>query len=198
MTRDPLGEPGFDNVLKKHTPFAGVFLDTWQRLDSNGSGRWLNLYSFAINCPPNRYDILGLDSPGCDSFPDSPCFTECCALHDQCFDDHDCIAVSWVCTFATAACRVAIPPIMNDLCCPPYDDCDDCNNDVIDCMAACLVNPGYDDPSRLNFYCAAQDRFITIGPPPADFPDWPSANAACEENHGGTGDCTSYPSIPIR
>ena len=59
-------------------------------------------------------------------------------------------------------------------------DCAKCNDDVADCMTHCLVDPTHKGNAG-EYYCAAQGRYITIGPPPANFPDLASAQKKCEK-----------------
>lgn len=104
----------------------------------------LQLYGFCFNSPIGRFDILGLDSPGCDGVPDAlegTCILECCAQHDKCYHDNRCSAFSWF------SC--------------PLTRCGRCNWRAVFCILGCvLTGPNTDDPSRPNYYCGVHDVFF--------------------------------------
>ncbi len=127
ITRDPLGEVGFE-MLRRKKP------------DIFGGG--LNLYLYVANSPTKYRDYLGLDNPGCDppssglpgSLPGSTeCFLKCCAQHDRCYDVHHCTQKSW--------CQ-----ILN-----PFSKCGHCNRQVVTCYIGCML--GGDGPSNGPYYC---------------------------------------------
>lgn len=62
------------------------------------------------------------DQPGCDGVPDEIeglCLSECCEIHDACYAQWDCTAWSWLPYVGSA-------------------QCDECNDDVVDCFARCF------------------------------------------------------------
>ncbi len=71
----------------------------WTAKDPIGfAGEDTNLYGYINNDPNNFIDPSGLDSPGCDWFPDcaeSQCVKQACAAHDFCYKQFGCTAQSW-------------------------------------------------------------------------------------------------------
>ena len=110
----------------------------------------------------NYLDILGLDTAGCDMFPDAtPCIRECCAEHDCSYDQNDCSSDTW------SMSGIKDP---NDL------SCIAANYQVMSCIIDCgfsLKN----DPDRPDYYCARMHRYVEI---PGDFPDIKSAVTFCD------------------
>jgi len=146
LNRDPKWEEGSAELRRVSRRGNTTVIDRSRRLGTKRN--FEDLYVFVLNSPPNRKDSLGLDSPGCDFIPDSwesACMLECCARHDECFDDNDCSWLSWFC---------------------PWTDCGHCNLEVVGCMFQCLGGYG-DNPDRPNYYCGQCHEYFDL-PNPAD------------------------------
>ena len=114
-------------------------------------------YSLLGNDPVNKFDLRGLDAPGCDivgAMPgwESDCRLRCCAKHDECYDKNKCSAWSWF-------------NLLNPFTCPTR--CDDCNIEVVFCTEQCFS--GHDNPPRPwdrpkpnggKYYCATLHKYI--------------------------------------
>lgn len=111
-----------------------------------------------------------LDSPGCDLFPDAPCNLGCCAVHDQCFAENGCNALSWarsICEPTLAAGifgLISLGPIGSIACTASLffisGECSQCNSAAVGCIAAgCsgLTEPDnescYDNKCNVFFVC---------------------------------------------
>ena len=115
-------------------------------------------YSFVSNDPISFFDLRGLDNPGCDivgAIPgwENECRLKCCAKHDQCYDENDCSAWSWL-------------DLLNPFACPD-SKCDDCNADVVICTLKCfeggdpVPNPGEPEkPGDGKYYCALTHSYV--------------------------------------
>ena len=169
LNRDPKTEHGFD-LLRRFSSRSDY--------EEDHSGL---AYVFVFNNAINRYDILGLDCPGCDmvggAIPglfDKPCSRRCCAKHDECYRNKDCTAWSWGYIVAKiAACIAAgIPP---GLCLGiPVSPCDFCNVNVVRCLGGCAIDI---DPGGEEYYCPRQGRYI--GSIPGEFYTVGDANQCC-------------------
>ena len=150
------GETGLhQNWHRDYDPGVGRYLQS----DPIGLKGGLNTYAYVAGNPMRFVDPRGLDTAGCDGIPDwleTPCRLECCAKHDECFSNNKCTASSWY-----SECS---------------KECDGCNSEVKKCIVACGWDKT-DDPSKPNYYCAKQERYVKI---PGDFPDYKAAKAACE------------------
>jgi len=123
------------------------------------------------------------DSPGCDYVPDtaeSHCVQNCCATHDECYDDNDCGFTSWAPFVGTAECR-------------------QCNTDARQCVGRCAYDPPpceesqcgcdqsacYDDDCEAgkDIYCAGNCNNGGAGP--CRNPD-PYPTEACIYANGAT------------
>ena len=143
------------NWHRDYDPSIGRYLQS----DPIGLAGGLSTYGYAKQNALRFVDPMGLDTAGCDGIPDfleTPCRLECCAKHDECFSKNSCTSDSWY-----SECS---------------KECDGCNSDVTACIAACEGDKT-DDPSRPNYYCAKEKRYIKI---PGDFPDYQTAKVACE------------------
>ncbi|MDC0714213.1 hypothetical protein POL68_37475 [Stigmatella sp. ncwal1] len=107
---------------------------------------------------------VAYDSPGCDLVPDSTeshCIQNCCAAHDQCYDQNDCSFTSWLPGAGSSECNA-------------------CNTSVRQCVGACAFEPPpcensacgcnqsqcYDDDCEAgtNLYCANNCNNPGAGP----------------------------------
>lgn len=89
--------------------------------------------------------VRRLDSPGCDLFPDAPCNLGCCAVHDRCYAENGCTALSWARTVcepflaAGIAGLVSLGPLGTLACTASLltisGGCSQCNNVAIACIA---------------------------------------------------------------
>ena len=144
VNRDPKLENGFQELRKTSLRGGTSMIDRNRRVGSKQN--YENLHSFALNASPNRIDPHGLDAPGCDIIPDSwesACMLECCARHDQCYDEHGCSWLSWFC---------------------PFGECGGCNRDVVSCFGDCLA--GYsDNPDMPNYYCSQCHEYFDLENP---------------------------------
>ncbi len=174
--RDPKDELGFE-VLRNGK--------------ANLRGNGANLYGFVFNDPMDRYDLLGLDCPGCDyltaaspyisaaitiiyginpgSLFGSPCALRACAQHDQCYSQNGCSMSSWGSTLVKLALAQSGIPVS-------YTPCEQCNLNVVGYMAACALSGGNYHSGDPQYFCANQKRFIKI---PGDFPTLAAAKCAC-------------------
>jgi RHS repeat-associated protein len=130
-------ETGYYNYgYRYYDPTTG----RWPSRDPIGELGGLSLYGMAGNDLINRWDDLGLDSPGCDGIPDlTPCMLEVCAEHDKCYRDNKCTSRSWF--------RVG-------------GACSRCNFKAVLGMIRCLVKLCYDDPEKPNYYDAVTNTFF--------------------------------------
>jgi hypothetical protein len=147
-----------------------------------------NPYIFCLNCSVVLNDLLGLDCPACDlgvstlSFPiNSPCGLRACAQHDQCYDNNNCTASSWVETFSDLR-QIASGNW------PTLSPCVKCNLAVLAAMNNC--KNGFPSQGPM-YYCRYQHRFISI---PGDFATLKEAKNACCNNPPG---CPKYPDTDI-
>src|SRR3954470_1048749 len=105
-----------------------------------------NLYRYVRNQPVDHTDPYGTDCPGCDgisAFLDySPCFLQCCAIHDMCYDKYNCTDASWRHPFKSW-------------------QCDSCNASVMICLGACRLDPT-PWPAIPKYYCKKQHTGISI------------------------------------
>lgn len=156
LNRDPKREEGFSELHKVPLRGGALTIDRGHRIGSKQN--FEHLQAFALNTPLNRIDLFGLDAPGCDVIPDSwenACRLECCAQHDECYDNNGCSWLSWFC---------------------PFGDCAGCNFEVLGCFADCLA--GYSDrPDMPNYYCCQCGEFFDLDNPgdinsPADNPHY--------------------------
>jgi RHS repeat-associated protein len=142
--RDPLRELGFTELSKCGLRGGPLPVDRSQRIGSKHN--FQPPYVFAFNNPVNRIDPKGLDAPACDGIPDGlefPCLLECCARHDECFDEHTCTATSWFC---------------------PFSRCGVCNIRVVVCVISCAFHPR-DDPDKPNYYCCQCHEYFDLDDP---------------------------------
>ena len=110
------------------------------------------LYLFVNNRPLDQIDILGLDNPGCNlpTFDGigrflPPCYLECCARHDECYDIFKCTSCSWTDKGMVIT----------------FNPCAICNAEVVGCVVGCAsVDPNVDDPKQPNFYCGQCHQFF--------------------------------------
>ena len=142
LSRDTLSELGWQvGISKESSVFPSPSIET---LSQRKAIQELSIYQFCFNEPISRYDVLGLDSPGCDGIPgafEGSCVLECCARHDKCYRDRGCTARSWL------SC--------------PLTPCARCNWSAVLCILCCVISgPDHDDPSRPNYYCAVHDVFF--------------------------------------
>ncbi|MCP4491280.1 MAG: hypothetical protein GY820_28790, partial [Gammaproteobacteria bacterium] len=157
---DAFGEAGIATAsLVSNFRFPGQYYDSESGLHYNyfryydsGTGGYvssdpigldggINTYAYVEGNPVNLMDPLGLDSPGCDLFPDSletSCRLECCAKHDECFDKEGCASSSWICS---------------------NKPCRKCNRDVVQCFVTC-ASSNKDDPNKPNYYCAKKHKYV--------------------------------------
>lgn len=154
-----------DSCYRWYVPQTGRYTRT------DPLGRWgdPHLYAYAQSNPMRFSDPKGLDSVGCDlpAFAgvlsnDSPCALACCAAHDKCYDNFKCTAGSWLNPagqYSPAGCTL-------------------CNGGVEARFAKCLAFEEL--PSGPQYYCASQNRFVSI---PGDFSSLDDARPACEEDH---------------
>jgi RHS repeat-associated protein len=185
------------SVVSNNLRFPGQYLDSETGLHQNGFrdyssplGRYveadpiglaggLNLYAYAAGSPTRKTDRRGLDNVGCDTFDESvqtPCRLECCAIHDECYDRNKCSCESW---------KAGRTP------CDRSAACAACNNTVAVCWLVC-ADRLKDDPSRPNYYCAMQHRYVRI---PGDFDTLDQARKACEHDH--SSDCRLRELLPL-
>lgn len=162
LNRDPKHDLGFSEIVD--------LAAARQYRRSPGMRRNFDpLYSFAFNQPTLRFDPFGLDSPGCDGVPDQteiPCVLECCAQHDECYQEKDCTASSWFC---------------------PLSPCVKCNAGAVICMVLNCITPPWDDPKKPNFYCCQCREFF-------DVPDDNLGGPLSNPHYGHT--CDSPPPPP--
>lgn len=120
----------------------------WTAKDPIGfAGGDMNLFRYVLGNVINVGDPKGLDSPGCDWFPDlSDCVLRACAMHDFCYATHKCTASSWT----------------DDKC----DECDECNSDAMKEIKAC-VTPWGKPKLEQSFpkYYDAQTNVLSDEPP---------------------------------
>jgi hypothetical protein len=125
-----------------------------------------HLYRYAFGSPIGKDDPLGLDTVGCDRYPDrweTPCKLECCAAHDKCFDTHSCSEGAWSFNEPRTGCDRGTA-------------CQKCNKDIKDCFDKCGKSKK-DDPQKPNYYCGKFGKFVRI---PGDYRDYATAKKACE------------------
>jgi hypothetical protein len=148
LNRDPRREEGFTELGKVSRRGGKLFIDRSRRLGTKRN--FENTYGFAFNSPPGRIEPWGLDAPGC-TLPigiTDPCYLECCADHDKCYDDNKCCAISWLCPL------------------PFLTPCGRCNLAVAGCFLGCFLGlGGDDDPDRPNYYCCQCHDYFDLDNP---------------------------------
>ena len=199
INRDLIGEKGFELDRKPHATRSeqpqkgkcdrGGACGTGLLRDLEQSDKGISIsvipkdaslaYAFVFNNSIVGYDPYGLDCPGCDAVGGLPgmgsdCALRCCAKHDACYHDKGCTAASWGWIAGKLAlCQIFGIPWYS---CPlgyPVTNCDQCNIDVVKCLAGCLAGK---DPGGPKYYCAKQGKYISI---PGDFPDLNAAKNCC-------------------
>jgi RHS repeat-associated protein len=144
------------NYFRYYDPETGTYL----RSDPKGLSGGLATFLYAAGAPLVLTDRMGLDTAGCDIGPfkrfETPCRLECCASHDECYRNYNCTAHSWW---------------------KPASACGQCNSNAVRCFLDCQSDPYKDDPTRPNYYCPKQGKYITI--PSCEFPDIRVAEEKC-------------------
>ena len=158
------------NYFRYYEPELGRYITS----DPIGLEGGVNTYLYSLANPVKYKDIFGLDTAGCDGIlpifrpltNNSNCMLNCCARHDECFDNYNCTQASW---FGE-----------DDGC--STGKCFDCNVTVSRCFAKCvfLGAVGFNYPYDNQYYCAASHKYIEI---PKDFPSIEFAKQACELEH---------------
>ncbi len=173
MSRDPLFEAGFHKMsynLKKCR-----FRNYKEALQ----------FTFLNNNSILAFDFLGLDNPGCDlPSPANPelwskkkaaCYRKCCAIHDECYSEHECSMYSWGhnlaglilslkgCRFCAIIIHVISP-------------CARCNSNVIACFIGCCTG-AYSPPTD------QKEWFCPNGPSKGErYGDWWDIPESCWES----------------
>lgn len=137
-------------------PMDLSFLNSLVSLLALPSQQALALYAYTMSNPEARTDPSGLDCPGCDWPGDfgnkgnnKKCTMRCCAIHDECFDKHNC---------------------RFDGLCNPFN-CAGCNIAVAGCFLACFFNPN-NEPNAAQCYCHSTGEKYNPGDPGGDDIPW--------------------------
>lgn len=145
----------------------------------------MNFYLYALANPLINQDPKGLDTVGCDvdtlkNGRETPCRLECCAIHDKCYDDNECSSGSWPWPVGN----------WNKSRCDKTPECGNCNTEARQCFVQCRLSKernNLDNPTRPNYYCAKEHRFVSI---PGTFSSVEKAEKACMYDH--SRDCKDY------